>query len=90
MALGGACAAHLDGPAQCGYCQSGRIVTVAARLARNPPPTDARIDTALSGNICRCGTYQRIRAALDRAAVDSKEGLSRLLPPDRPAPPRPP
>ena len=54
---------------QCGYCQSGQIMSAAALLAAKPQPTDADIDTALSGNICRCGTYQRIRAAVHRAAA---------------------
>ena len=53
---------------QCGYCQSGQIMAAAALLAVKPDPTDAEIDAALSGNICRCGTYQRIRAAVHRAA----------------------
>lgn len=53
---------------QCGYCQSGQIMSAAALLAQNPKPTDADIDSAMSGNICRCGTYQRIRAAIKRAA----------------------
>src|SRR5512134_1833380 len=53
---------------QCGYCQSGQIMSAAALLAEKPDPTDAEIDAALSGNICRCGTYQRIRAAVHRAA----------------------
>ena len=57
--------------AQCGYCQSGQIMAAAALLASNPKPTDADIDTALAGNICRCGTYLRIRAAIHDAA---KEG----------------
>jgi len=55
---------------QCGYCQSGQIMTAAALLQRNPNPSDADIDTAMSGNICRCGTYTRIRAAIHRAAED--------------------
>jgi isoquinoline 1-oxidoreductase alpha subunit len=54
---------------QCGYCQSGQIMSAAALLARNPKPSDADIDTAMAGNICRCGTYQRIRAAIHRAAA---------------------
>ena len=58
---------ELDVP-QCGYCQSGQIMSAAALLARTPHPTDAEIDAAMSGNICRCGTYQRIRAAIHRAA----------------------
>jgi isoquinoline 1-oxidoreductase subunit alpha len=53
---------------QCGYCQSGQIMAAAALLAAKPDPTDADIDAAMSGNICRCGTYQRIRAAVHRAA----------------------
>jgi isoquinoline 1-oxidoreductase alpha subunit len=53
---------------QCGYCQSGQIMSAAALLARNPKPDDAAIDAAMSGNICRCGTYPRIRAAIKRAA----------------------
>lgn len=53
---------------QCGYCQSGQIIAAAALLKTNPKPSDADIDTALAGNICRCGTYQRIRAAVHRAA----------------------
>ena len=54
---------------QCGYCQSGQIMSAVALLAAKPAPTDADIDSALSGNICRCGTYQRIRAAVHRAAA---------------------
>ena len=53
---------------QCGYCQSGQIMSAAALLAKTPKPTDADIDAAMSGNICRCGTYQRIRAAIKDAA----------------------
>ncbi len=53
---------------QCGYCQSGQIMSAVALLAKTPKPTDADIDSAMSGNICRCGTYQRIRAAIHRAA----------------------
>lgn len=53
---------------QCGYCQSGQIMSAAALLGRNPKPDDAAIDAAMSGNICRCGTYPRIRAAIKRAA----------------------
>lgn len=59
---------ELDVP-QCGYCQSGQIMSAAALLAHNPQPSDAEIDAALAGNVCRCGTYQRIRAAIHRAAV---------------------
>ena len=53
---------------QCGYCQSGQIMTAAALLAKTPKPTDAQIDSAMQGNICRCGTYQRIHRAIKRAA----------------------
>ncbi len=53
---------------QCGFCQSGQILSAAALLAENPDPTDAEIDSALSGNLCRCVTYVRIRAAIRRAA----------------------
>jgi isoquinoline 1-oxidoreductase subunit alpha len=53
---------------QCGYCQSGQIMAAAALLAANPKPTDAQIDEAMAGNICRCGTYQRIREAIHKAA----------------------
>jgi aerobic-type carbon monoxide dehydrogenase small subunit (CoxS/CutS family) len=59
---------ELDVP-QCGFCQSGQVMSAAALLARNPAPTDADIDAAMAGNICRCGTYQRIRAAIKRAAA---------------------
>jgi aerobic-type carbon monoxide dehydrogenase small subunit (CoxS/CutS family) len=53
---------------QCGYCQSGQLMSAAALLAKKPKPTDADIDAAMNGNICRCGTYQRIRRAIHRAA----------------------
>ena len=53
---------------QCGYCQSGQLMSAAALLAKRPKPSDADIDAAMSGNICRCGTYQRIRRAIHRAA----------------------
>ena len=53
---------------QCGYCQSGMLMTASALLAKKPRPTDADIDDALGGHICRCGTYQRIRRAVHRAA----------------------
>ncbi len=55
---------------QCGYCQSGQIMSAAALLARNPRPSDAEILTAMEGNICRCGTYQRILAAIRTAASE--------------------
>jgi len=54
---------------QCGYCQSGQIMSAAALLAQTPRPTDEDIDAAMSGNVCRCGTYQRIRAAIHHAAA---------------------
>lgn len=53
---------------QCGYCQSGQIMSAAALLAETPKPTDAQIDAAMEGNLCRCGTYPRIRTAIKRAA----------------------
>ena len=59
--------AALDVP-QCGYCQSGQIMSASALLTATPNPSDADIDSAMSGNLCRCGTYQRIRAAIKRAA----------------------
>jgi len=58
---------EIDVP-QCGYCQSGQIMSAAALLAQNAQPSDEQIDAAMSGNICRCGTYPRIRAAIHRAA----------------------
>ena len=61
---------------QCGFCQPGQIMSAAALLAAKPAPTDADIDTAMAGNICRCGTYQRIRAAIHRAAALAKGGRS--------------
>ena len=59
---------------QCGYCQSGQIMSASALLASNPHPTDAEIDDAMSGNICRCGTYVRIREAIKRAAQSAGQG----------------
>ena len=59
---------EIDVP-QCGYCQAGQIMTAAAMLAINPKPTDTDIDQAMNGNICRCGTYLRIRQAIHRAAA---------------------
>lgn len=55
---------------ECGYCQSGQLMAAAALLAKNPAPSDTDIDAALSGNLCRCGTYQRIRRAIHRAAQE--------------------
>lgn len=57
---------------QCGYCQSGQIMSAAALLAKNPKPSDADIDTAMAGHVCRCGTYQRIRRAIHRAATTKR------------------
>ncbi len=59
---------------QCGYCQSGQIMSATALLASNPHPTDTDIDDAMSGNICRCGTYIRIRDAIKEAAKSSRQG----------------
>jgi aerobic-type carbon monoxide dehydrogenase small subunit (CoxS/CutS family) len=59
---------------QCGYCQSGQIMSAAALLAKKPKPSDADIDAAMAGNICRCGTYQRIRRAIHRAAGNPAQG----------------
>jgi isoquinoline 1-oxidoreductase alpha subunit len=59
--------AEMDVP-QCGYCQSGQIMSATALLAEKPHPTDADIDAAMEGNVCRCGTYPRIRAAIHKAA----------------------
>ena len=59
---------------QCGYCQSGQIMSASALLASNPRPTDADIDDAMSGNICRCGTYSRIREAIKLAAQSNAKG----------------
>ena len=60
--------------AQCGYCQSGQIMTAAAFLETNPDPDDAAIDQAMAANLCRCGTYPRIRAAVKSAAAKLREG----------------
>jgi len=65
---------------QCGYCQSGQIMSAAALLARNANPTDADIDAAMSGNICRCATYVRIRAAIKQAATGKVEVLQTIAP----------
>ncbi len=62
---------EIDVP-QCGYCQSGQIMSAVALLAKTPQPTDVEIDAAMSGNICRCGTYKRIRKAIHRASEIAK------------------
>ena len=62
--------------AQCGYCQAGQLMSAAALLDAKPQPTDADIDAAMAGNLCRCGTYQRIRAAIGQAASRRAEGRS--------------
>ena len=67
---------------QCGYCQSGQLMSAVALLAKTPHPCDADIDAAMSGNICRCGTYQRIHAAIHEAAGSEA--------PPKPAPHMPP
>lgn len=61
---------------QCGYCQSGQLMSAAGLLATNRDPTDAEIDDAMAGNICRCGTYQRIRAAIKSAAAEMRQRAS--------------
>ena len=63
------------GVPQCGYCQAGQVMAATALLKRNPKPTDAEIDEAMSGNICRCGTYTRIRQAIQQVA--SAQGVKR-------------
>jgi isoquinoline 1-oxidoreductase alpha subunit len=65
---------------QCGYCQSGQIMSAAALLARTPNPSDGDIDAAMSGNICRCATYVRIRAAIKQAATGKVEGPQTIAP----------
>lgn len=65
---------ELDVP-QCGYCQAGQLMSAAALLAKNPTPTDADIDAAMDGNLCRCATYLRIRQAIHRAAAMPAEAL---------------
>jgi len=67
--------AWLDGDvAQCGFCQPGMIMTAAALIAEHPDPTDAQIDEAMSGSVCRCGTYRRMREAIRRAAREARGG----------------
>ena len=65
---------------QCGYCQSGQIMSAAALIQRNPNPSDADIDMAMSGNVCRCATYVRIRAAIKQAAGGKPEALQSIGP----------
>src|SRR5262245_10063640 len=67
---------ELDVP-QCGYCQAGQMMTAAALLSKTPQPTDADIDTAMNGNLCRCGTYLRIRQAIHRAAELTASGRTK-------------
>jgi len=62
---------------QCGYCQAGQIMTAAALLDRNPGPSDSDIDQGMSGNLCRCGTYARIRKAIKQAAQEATQEVSR-------------
>ena len=68
--------------AQCGYCQAGQIMSAAALLARNPMPSDAEIDAAMVGNICRCGTYQRIRKAIKSVSTALENGVALFNPGD--------
>lgn len=71
--------AWIDGNVpQCGYCQSGQIVSATALLKNNPNPSDSDIDNAMSGNICRCGTYPRIKAAIKHAASSLAQGKGQL------------
>jgi len=64
---------ELDVP-QCGYCQAGQLMAASALLAKTPNPNDEQIDAAMSGNLCRCGTYNRIRAAIKSAATNGRRG----------------
>ncbi len=66
---------ELDVP-QCGYCQAGQMMSASALLAHTPSPSDTEIEDAMNGNICRCGTYLRIRPAIHRAAVIARNGLN--------------
>ena len=77
---------ELDVP-QCGYCQAGQIMSAAALLERNPSPSDAEIDQALAGNICRCATYTRIRAAVHQAAGQTVSAAPASAPAAAPATP---
>jgi isoquinoline 1-oxidoreductase alpha subunit len=68
---------EIDVP-QCGYCQAGQMMTAAALLAKNPKPADKDIDAAMTGNLCRCGTYTRIRAAVHKAAELASVGATKV------------
>jgi isoquinoline 1-oxidoreductase alpha subunit len=72
---------ELDVP-QCGYCQAGQLMSAAALLKRTPHPTDADIDLAMSGNLCRCATYTRIREAIHRAAGNAKSDTADVITPE--------
>lgn len=73
---------EIDVP-QCGYCQAGQLMSAAALLAKHPHPTDAEIDAVMDGNICRCGTYLRIRKAIHRAAeIHTKQQAAQAIPAD--------
>ena len=75
---------EMDVP-QCGYCQAGQMMSASALLARTPNPTDQEIDAAMTGNICRCGTYMRIRQAIHRAAEHATvPATAKRIPPARP------
>ena len=74
--------AEVDVP-QCGYCQAGQMMSASALLARTPNPTDQEIDAAMTGNICRCGTYLRIREAIHKAASHATNQAARHIPPGR-------
>jgi isoquinoline 1-oxidoreductase alpha subunit len=73
---------EIDVP-QCGYCQAGQIMSATALLAKNPRPTDQDIDAAMNGNLCRCGTYLRIREAIHKAASLASNGTARHSQPTR-------
>jgi isoquinoline 1-oxidoreductase alpha subunit len=66
---------------QCGYCQAGQVMSACALLAKTPKPTDAEIDTAMNGNLCRCGTYLRVRAAIHKAAELTASNTTRPVKP---------
>jgi aerobic-type carbon monoxide dehydrogenase small subunit (CoxS/CutS family) len=71
---------------QCGYCQSGQVMAAVALLGKNASPTDAQIDEAMDGNICRCGTYQRVREAIKSAGASLKGGAAPKKAAPKPAP----